>query len=214
MFFVLPVEEGNPPKKFPIFNVFLIVLNIYVFFKTATRPNFEQIILHNGFIPAHPHLQDVVISMFLHAGLVHLIGNMYFLYVFGDKVEEKLGGWKYLFAYFASGFGAAYLQYSVDPHSLLPMIGASGAISGVCALYMLSFPWQKMRLQFFFLIFPIFSIGARAFFVVGFWFLEQYFMASLSPVHMGGVAFWAHVGGFLTGIAMFPFIHSPKKNKA
>ncbi len=214
MFFVLPFEEGNPPKKIPFMNILLIGLNIYVFFKTAMRVNFEQIVLHNGFIPAHPHLQDVVVSMFLHAGLLHLIGNMYFLYVFGDKVEEKLGGMTYLCAYFASGFGAAYLQYSVDPHSMLPMIGASGAISGICALYMLSFPWQKMRLQFFFIIFPIFSIGARALFVVGFWFLEQYFMASLSPVHMGGVAFWAHVGGFLTGIAMFPFIYSSKKRAA
>lgn len=211
MFFFLPVQEGNPPKKFPLVNVLLIMLNCYIFFKTAMRPSFEKIIWHYGFTPAHPHFKDVFSSMFLHANLLHLIGNMYFLYVFGDNVEDRLGHFNYLLAYFLSGLGACYLQYMVDPHSTLPLVGASGAISGICALYMVLFPWQKMRLQFFFLIFPIFSIPARAFFVVGFWFLEQYFMATLSDPHMGGVAFWAHVGGFLTGILLFPFLRPSKK---
>jgi membrane associated rhomboid family serine protease len=210
--FILPTQEGNPPKRFPFINLLLITLNLYVFFKTATRVNFEQLILTHGFIPAHPHFQDILASMFMHAGLAHLIGNMYFLFVFGDMVEDRLGRTTYLLTYLLCGFGACYLQYTVDPKSTLPMIGASGAISGVCALYMVMFPWQKMRLQFFFLIFPIFSIGTRAFFVVGFWFLEQYLMATVTPVGMGGVAFWAHVGGFLTAILLFPFI-DPGKNK-
>jgi membrane associated rhomboid family serine protease len=213
MFFFLPMQEGNPPKKFPLVNVSLIVLNIYFFVKTASRRSFEQIVWQNGFIPAHPHFQNVLSSMFLHAGWAHLLGNMYFLYVFGDNVEDRLGKLNYLIAYLLSGFGACYLQYWVDPHSALPLIGASGAISGICALYMLIFPWQKMRLQFFFLIFPIFAIPARAFFVVGFWFLEQYFMAILSDPAMGGVAFWAHVGGFLTGILLFSFLYTSKKTR-
>ncbi len=205
------MQEGNPPKKFPLINVLLILLNCYVFFKTATRRSFERIIWHYGFIPAHPHLKDVFSSMFLHAGLLHLVGNMYFLYVFGDNVEDRMGRLNYLLAYFLSGLGACYLQYIVDPASTLPLVGASGAISGVCALYMLMFPWQRMRLQFFFLIFPIFSIPARAFFVVGIWFLEQYFMAATSDPSLGGVAFWAHVGGFLTGIVLFPLLMPSKK---
>jgi membrane associated rhomboid family serine protease len=209
--FILPVQDGNPPKKFPLVNILLIALNVYIFFKTATRLSFEHIVWQYGFIPAHPHLREVFTSMFLHANLLHLVGNMYFLYVFGDKVEDRLGRIKYLIAYLLSGLGACYLQYSVDPHSTLPLIGASGAISGVCALYMVMFPWQKMRLQFFFLIFPIFSIGTRAFFVVGFWFLEQYFMARYSDPSMGGVAFWAHVGGFLTGIVLAIFLIPRKK---
>jgi len=214
VFFFLPVQEGNPPKKFPLVNVLLIALNSYVFFKTALRPSFDHIIWSWGFIPAHPHLRDVFSSMFLHASLLHLVGNMYFLYVFGDNVEDRLGGFNYLLAYFMAGLGACFLQYMIDPHSTLPLVGASGAISGICALYMVIFPWQKMRLQFFFLIFPIFSIPARAFFVVGIWFLEQYFMATHSDPTLGGVAFWAHVGGFLVGIALSPFLIPSQKIRA
>ena len=211
--FILPVQEGNPPKKFPLVNVLLILLNIYVFIKAAFQPSFEQFVFKYGFIPLHPHLANVFSSMFLHAGPWHLIGNMYFLFVFGDNVEDRLGRLRYLLAYFLSGIGACYLQYAVDPLSRLPLVGASGAISGVCALYVVMFPWQKMRLQFFFLVFPIFSIGTRAFFVVGFWFLEQYFMATHVDSSMGGVAFWAHVGGFLTGILLFPLLVPSKKTR-
>jgi membrane associated rhomboid family serine protease len=114
-------------------------------------------------------------------------------------------------AYLLSGLGACYLQYAVDSHAAIPLVGASGAISGICALYMVYFPWQKMRLQFFFLIFPIFHIPARAFFVVGIWFIEQYVMAISSSPQMGGVAFWAHVGGFFTGIFLLFFVTPPKK---
>lgn len=208
--FILPIQEGNPPKKFPLVNVLLILLNTYIFLKTASQYSFEHVVWHYGFISAHPHFTDVFTSMFLHANLLHLIGNMYFLYVFGDNVEDRLGKANYLIAYLLAGIGACYLQYLVDPRSTLPLIGASGAISGICALYMVIFPWQKMRLQFFFLIFPIFSIGTRAFFVVGFWFLEQYFMAAHSDPSTGGVAFWAHVGGFFTGIVL-SFILVPRK---
>ncbi len=202
MFFVLPIEEGKPPKRFPLANWLLIGLNCYFFYKSVLRPDFETYVWRNGFIPAHPHPSAIFSSMFLHAGLMHLLGNMYFLYVFGDKVEDRLGFFRYLFAYLACGVVAVWTQYSVSPHSTIPMIGASGAISGICALYMILFPWQKMRWQFFFLIFPIFSIPSRAFFVVGLWFLEQYLLASHSSVNQGGVAFWAHVGGFFTGLIL------------
>ncbi len=212
--FVLPIDEGKPTKRFPLVNLLLITTNIYIFFHTAFNPHFQHLVLQNGFIPAHPHFQNVFSSMFLHASLGHLLGNMYFLYVFGNNVEDRLGKITYPLSYFLCGLGAAYLQYSTGPHSTMPMIGASGAISGICALYMLMFPWQKMRLQFFFLIFPVFSIPARAVFVVGFWFLEQYFLASLSSPDMGGVAFWAHVGGFLTGLALFPFVYSGNPKRA
>jgi len=211
MFFILPTEEGRPPKRTPLTNLLLIGTNVYVFFHLAFSPSFERIVRHYGFVSAHPSLRDVFSSMFLHAGLAHLIGNMYFLYIFGDNVEDRLGRLKYLWVYLLSGCGAIFVQYLADPSSTLPLIGASGAISGVCALYMVMFPWNRMRLRFFFLIFPLFSIPTRAFFVVGFWFLEQYFMATLSPADAGGVAFWAHVGGFLTGILLFPLVNPRKK---
>lgn len=209
--FILPVQEGDPPRKFPFANIFLITLNFYVFFKTFFRVDYERIVWHYGFVPAHPHLASVFSSMFLHAGFAHILGNMYFLYVFGDKVEERLGRMGYLLAYALSGIGACALQYYMDPQSHLPLIGASGAISGICALYVALFPWQKMRLQFFFLIFPIFSLPTRAFFVVGFWFVEQFLMAAYSNPAMGGVAFWAHVGGFFTGLVLLPFLAGKKK---
>jgi len=214
MFFVLPVEEGAKPKKFPLINSLLIAVNIYVFFKTAGQVHFDQLMMRYGFIPAHPHFQDILTSMFLHGGLAHLIGNMYFLYVFGDNVENRLGKLTYLVTYILCGFGACLLQYMASPHSTIPMIGASGAISGVCALYMVMFPWQKMRFQFFFLIFPIFGIPARAFVVVGLWIFEQYWMATSTFASEGGIAFWAHVGGFLTGILLFPFIYQEEKRSA
>ena len=210
--FILPTQEGNPPKKFPLVNLTLIALNFYVFFRTFFRPDaqFERLVELYGFVPRHPELKAVLTSMFMHAGIAHILGNMYFLYVFGDMVESRIGKANYLIAYLVSGLGACYLQYAVDPRSAIPLVGASGAISGICALYMVYFPWQKMRLQFFFLIFPIFSIPARAFFVVGIWVAEQYLMAVSSDPRMGGVAFWAHVGGFLTGLALLFFV-TPKK---
>lgn len=212
MFFFLPFEDDKPAKRFPLVNLSLIAANIYFFFTTATHTGFEQLVSQNGFTPAHPSFHDAVSSMFLHAGFGHLLGNMYFLYIFGDNVEDLLGKTKYLLAYFLAGFGAIFLQSVTAPHSNIPLIGASGAISGVCALYMLIFPWRKMRLQFFLLIFPIFSIPTRAFFLVGLWFLAQYFMARFSDPLAGGVAFWAHVGGFLAGVLLYPFIY--KKPKA
>lgn len=211
MFFFLPFEDDKPAKAFPLVNLSLIAANVYFFFTTATRAGFDRFLDQNGFVAAHPNLHDALASMFLHAGLGHLLGNMYFLYIFGDNVEDHLGKPKYLTAYLLAGFGALATQYAMDPHSTVPLIGASGAISGVCSLYMLMFPWRKMRLQFFFLIFPIFSIPTRALFLVGLWFLAQYFMARYSSPTLGGVAFWAHVGGFLTGILLYPFLYRKPK---
>src|SRR6185369_2207700 len=103
MFFFLPVDESRPARRFPWVNLSLIALNTYIFFTTATQASFERIVLRHGFTPAHPHLQDIFSSMFLHAGLLHLVGNMYFLYVFGDNVEDRVGKGKFLLAYLVCG---------------------------------------------------------------------------------------------------------------
>jgi len=209
--FILPIEEDHPTRRFPFVNLSLIAANLYFFFTTATSPGFQQVVLEHGFTPARLQAPDVLTSMFLHAGLGHLLGNMYFLFVFGDNVEDLLGKVKYLLAYFLSGVGAVALQYLTAPHSSIPMIGASGAISGVGALYMLMFPWKKFRLQFFFLVFPIFGIPTRAFILVGVWFALQTFMAYASDPRLGGVAFWAHVGGFLAGALLFLILYRKPK---
>jgi len=211
--FILPVEEGHPTRRFPLVNVLLIVANVWVFLKTAIHPAYERLVLTHGFIPAAPTLPDVATSMFLHGGLAHLAGNMYFLYVFGDNVEDRLGRGRFLLFYFLCGLGAVFLQWWHDPFSPVPMIGASGAISGVCALYMLMFPNVPFRWVFFFIVWPLFSIPTNALMVVGLWFAQQYLMAVWTPATVqGGVAFWAHVGGFATGVLLFAFF-TPKAPK-
>src|SRR6516164_1217765 len=113
--FILPTQEGNPPKKFPFVNLALIALNFYVFFQTFFRKDFEGLVEHYGFVPHHAQMKAVLTSMFMHANFVHILGNMYFLYVFGDMVEAKIGKANYLVAYLVSGLGACYLQYAIDP---------------------------------------------------------------------------------------------------
>jgi membrane associated rhomboid family serine protease len=209
--FILPIEEDHPTRRFPWVNLSLIAANLYFFLATATRSDLQQVVYQYGFTPAQLEIGDVITSMFLHAGWGHLLGNMYFLFVFGDNVEDLLGKAKYLLAYSLSGVGAAAFQYALDPHSAIPMVGASGAISGVSALYMLMFPWKKFRLQFFFLIFPLFAIPTRAFFLVGAWAALQFLMAKASAPGLGGVAFWAHLGGFLAGLVLFFLLYRKPK---
>jgi membrane associated rhomboid family serine protease len=214
--FILPVEEGNPTRRFPLVNVLLIAANVWIFFRTLLGDAPHDIVLARGFVPARPEASDVLTSMFLHGGLAHLAGNMYFLYVFGDNVEDRLGKARYLLFYLLCGTGAVAAQWWHDPFSTVPMIGASGAISGVCALYMLMFPGVPFRWVFFFLVWPVLSIPSNALMVVGLWFVQQYLMAVWTPISVeGGVAFWAHVGGFVTGVVLYVLLgpKAPKRRR-
>jgi membrane associated rhomboid family serine protease len=148
-------------------------------------------------------------SMFLHGGWAHLLGNMLALYIFGDNVEDRLGSGRYLLFYLICGLAAAAAHIALNPNSTLPTIGASGAISGVLAAYLLFFPSARVITLVFIFIFPWF-VEIPAVIYLGLWFLSQLFNGALAVVSdmqtYGGVAWWAHIGGFVAGLALGPLL--------
>ncbi len=143
--------------------------------------------------------------MFLHGGLWHLLGNLWFLYIFGDNVEDRIGSGRYLLFYFLSGFGASLAQIAFSPESAVPCIGASGAISGVLGAYAVSFPQARIlsAIPFLYMI-QLVEIPAVAFLFI--WFGIQVLSGLFSSPVQGGVAWWAHIGGFVAGIALVKFL--------
>lgn len=140
-------------------------------------------------------------SMFLHGGIMHLGGNMLYLWIFGDNLEDEMGHGKFLAFYIASGVGAAMAQVVSDPDSIIPMVGASGAIAGVLGGYLLLYP--KARIDVLFIIVIIFRIvPIPAWIVLGFWFALQLISGAATPADTGGVAYWAHAGGFVAGMIL------------
>jgi membrane associated rhomboid family serine protease len=192
-----PYSDTAPRRKFPILTISLIILNILVFIWSLS--DFENIILTYGFIPARFSLLTLFTSMFLHGGLDHLFGNMWYLWIFGDNVEDFLGKTKFLLLYFLSGLSAIFFQYLTDPTSTIPSIGASGAISGVLGAYLLLFPKERIltSVQYAFIRIP-------AYIVIGFWFLIQFIFGAMSLAGYSGsnIAFLAHVSGFVAGFLL------------
>jgi membrane associated rhomboid family serine protease len=141
----------------------------------------------------------VFVSMFLHGGLLHLAGNMLFLWVFGNNVEDRLGRFRYLLFYLVGGLAAAALQLAVGPNSVLPTLGASGAIAAVLGAYLVMFPGARVKTLVF-----VFPVDLSAGFLLGWWFLLQLLhgVGGLGTQVNGGVAYWAHIGGFLFGLAV------------
>ncbi len=163
--------------------------------------------------PGSPWL-TMFTSMFLHGGFAHIIGNMWFLWIFGDNVESAFGHKRFAIFYLLSGLGAAFAQVFINVSSMIPMIGASGAIAGVLGAYMLRFPRARVHV-FIFLFIIITTIQTPAFVVIGIWFLIQLTsgIGSLGPDTTGGVAWFAHIGGFITGIIferLFHFVRTQK----
>jgi membrane associated rhomboid family serine protease len=219
---MIPLRDKNPTQHFPFVTILLIVMNIAVFvYELTLGPNLEIFLSQYGVIPAQISkvlhagamnsliFMTLVTSIFLHGGWLHLIGNMLYLWVFGDNVEDKLGHLRFLFFYIICGIAASVLHIYLDPQSTMPTIGASGAISGVLGAYLLMFPKAKVVT-----LIPIFIFiqvaELPAFVILGLWFVLQFFNGLLSlgyaTAGMGGVAWWAHVGGFATGlILVFPF---------
>jgi membrane associated rhomboid family serine protease len=212
---MFPLRDSIPSSRRPIVNVTIIVACVAVFlFELSLGPNLERFIRLEGFVPAHvfqaggddvtfvSNLQALGLSMFLHGGWLHLIGNMWFLWIFGDNVEDALGHVGYLVFYLFCGTAAALGQALVAPASTVPMIGASGAIAGVLGAYLVWYPWARVKtLLFFFFFFTIADLPAPLFLVL--WFVVQFFSGTLSLASAGaaagGVAFFAHIGGFLAG---------------
>jgi membrane associated rhomboid family serine protease len=208
---MIPLKDINPTRTFPFVNISLIVANVAVFLYQATLPAraYKAFVLAYATIPARipallaGHapvglaLQPLFTSMFLHGGLMHLLGNMLFLYIFGDNIEDVFGHIGYLVFYIFCGVGSGLIHVLFNLHSSLPAIGASGAISGVMGAYAVYFPRHQI-LTFFF----IFLIPIPAIVILVYWFVLQ-FLEGLSGLGMaasGGVAWWAHIGGFLMGV--------------
>ncbi len=215
MFF--PLRDNIPSARSPYLNYALIGINILAFlFELSLGPHLQGFVEVFGFIPGRFVTQlwqnplaltalffPMLTSMFLHAGFLHILGNLWFLYIFGDNVEDALGRGRYLLLYLASGMGACLTQLLFASTSPVPMIGASGAIAGVMGAYFSLFPQARvLTLVFIILFITVWEIPAYIF--LGFWFLMQFLMGStsLDRAHLGGVAFWAHVGGFVVGIAL------------
>ena len=211
---MLPLADHNPRRITPVVNILLIGANVLMFFwEVSLGPGLEPTLVDVAFIPArfwyapiHPlNILSVFVSMFLHGGWLHLGGNMLYLWVFGDNIEDRLGHFKYLIFYLLSGIAATLAHALANPGSRVPSIGASGAIAGVLGAYIILFPKQRVTT-----LIPIFVfITVReipAFFLLGFWFVLQLFTgAAVMGAHMsdvGGVAYFAHIGGFVAGMVL------------
>lgn len=183
----------------------LIALNIGIFAAYYTLFS-NDVALSNffyrwGLVPRDAAPETYVTSMFLHGGLMHLAGNMLFLWVFGDNMEDQMGHIGFLIFYLCAGFAAAGAQVFSDPDSIIPMIGASGAIAGVMGGYLLLFP--KARVDILIILIIIFRIiPVPAYIVLGAWFGIQLVQGALVSADMGGVAYWAHAGGFAAGLIL------------
>lgn len=206
---MFPIRDHNPSGRVPYVTYALILLNIGIFLSywlgMPDEMRLSMFFVDWGLVPrnvmAGGGLHGLFTSMFLHASLLHLAGNMLFLYIFGDNLEDILGHARYLGFYLLSGLAAAILQIVADPGSQIPMIGASGAIAGVMGGYLLLFPRAKVDILviivIFFRIFPI-----PAWVMLGVWFAMQLFSGISTPGDGGGVAYWAHAGGFIAGLLM------------
>ena len=210
---MLPLSDHNPRRTVPVVNYLLVAVNVVMFlWEVQLGADIEPVLSHVAFIPARfwalhavvPSIFSALVSMFLHGGWLHLGGNMLYLWIFGDNIEDRLGHFRYLIFYLLCGFAATFAHAVVNPSSAVPSIGASGAIAGVLGAYILLFPRARVTT-----LIPIFIfITVRelpAIFVLGIWFILQLFIGveslGVSPAS-GGVAYFAHIGGFVTGMVL------------
>ena len=199
---MFPISDVIPSRTTPVVTIGLIVLNAlaFVYELNLSDAELERLARTAGTVPAAFSVADVLTSMFLHGGWLHFLGNMLYLWIFGDNVEDSFGRVRFLLFYLVCGAVAALTQVAIHPSSTVPMIGASGAIAGVMGAYFMLFP-QSRVLAGVFIIFFIDVIEIPAIFFLGVWFLMQLFsgVGSLVETADGGIAFFAHVGGFAFG---------------
>jgi len=223
---MIPLRDINPRRTTPYVNVLLIIINVWVFLWEAGQgPQLERTLSAIAFIPVRfwaypfaivPNAFSVLISMFLHAGWLHLGGNMLYLWIFGDNIEDRLGHVRYLLFYLLCGAFATLAHAFANPHSTIPAIGASGAIAGVLGAYLVLFPRARVLTIIPIIIF--FTIReVPALFVLGLWFVFQLLVgyASLGvPNDAGGTAYFAHIGGFAAGIVLVALLGGFRRRRA
>ena len=223
------LADDNPTRRRPVATYVIIGLNVLVWAslqRFGFAPGFSESLCRFGLVPGdllgniypgsklriaqnlicqfdgETNVIKLISSMFMHGGWLHLIGNMWFLWVFGDNVEDAMGAFRFTLFYLLSGLVASAAQIATDTSSVIPMVGASGAIGGVMGAYALLYPRARVR-TLIFLGFFITTVSVPAVFILGWWFVVQ--LASGLPSlshHGGGVAFWAHIGGFVAGILL------------
>jgi membrane associated rhomboid family serine protease len=207
----IPLKDLNPRRTYPVVNTLLILTNVIVFLYqlTLSPRQYQVFVAANATIPSHVDrfftghasfeyaFLPLLTSMFLHMGFLHIAGNMLFLWIFGDNVEDYFGHFHYLLFYFVCGIGSDITHIAFNLHSPVPALGASGAISGVMGAYILLFPRARVLTLVFLFFIPI-----PAFIILGYWFLLQFFagVTSVGTAATGGTAWWAHIGGFILGM--------------
>ena len=220
---MIPLKDDNPTSTKPIVTYFIIGLCILIFVAQLSSQAYKtgQLFYSYGLIPsvlmghnqlpmdlyAIPGWLTIFTSMFMHGGFMHLIGNMLYMWIFADNIEDNLGPKKFFIFYILAGVGAAMTQVFMDTHSQVPMVGASGAIGGVLGAYLINHPNARVLVL---IPFGFFSqlIKIRALYVLGFWFILQFISSG------GGVAYAAHIGGFISGMILILFFNKKIKTKS
>jgi membrane associated rhomboid family serine protease len=213
---MIPIRDVIPSRTTPVVTISLIVFNVAVFLfqSVLSQRAFDLFLINFALIPADFSLVTVFTAMFLHAGFAHLAGNMLFLWIFGDNIEDRLGHGRFVWFYLICGFAAAFAQTALNADSRVPMVGASGAIAGVMGAYLILFPHSRIVMLF---PFPpiVFELPAVLFLVM--WFGIQ-FLNGVGTLPMfgaqqlsGGVAFWAHVAGFAAGVVLVRIMRQPER---
>jgi membrane associated rhomboid family serine protease len=212
---MIPIRDSNRSRNFPVANTLIISTNVLFFLVQLMQgTELNRFIYTYGLVPARYSVPEIaayfttwqqIIAflsfMFLHAGFWHLLGNMWFLYIFGDNVEDRLGPVRYLAFYLLCGWVSGLSQLMTNLHSEIPTIGASGAISGVMGAYLILFPSSRVLTLIPIFFIPYF-VEIPAFLFLGLWFLLQFISAAASGGQVGGIAWWAHIGGFVFGIIL------------
>ncbi len=225
---MIPLKDDNPTSGRPTVTYFIIGLCVLVFLMQLGSQSYKtgQLFFSYGLIPSvlmgHDQLPidlyvipayvTIFTSMFMHGGFMHLIGNMLYMWIFADNIEDNLGPRNFIIFYFFSGIGAAMAQVLMDTHSQVPMIGASGAIGGVLGAYLINHPNARVYVLIpigFFLI----RQKIRALYVLGFWFVLQFINSSMMSSQDGGVAHAAHIGGFVSGMILILFFNKKVNRK-
>ena len=220
---MIPLKDDNPTSQRPIITYVIIALCVIIFLAQFTLQSYRsgQLFYSYGLIPSVlmgnnqlpldlyvvPAYITIFTSMFMHGGFMHLIGNMLYMWIFADNIEDSLGPKKFVIFYILSGIGAAMTQVFIDTNSQIPMVGASGAIGGVLGAYLINHPNARVLVL---IPFGFFSqlIKIKALYVLGFWFILQFISSG------GGVAYAAHIGGFISGIILILFFNNKSKKKS
>jgi membrane associated rhomboid family serine protease len=212
---MFPLRDTQPSYSKPVVTTLIIAVNILVFLFEASLDPYTQnaFIAQYGLVPANFHVSAIFTSMFLHGGWLHVLGNMWFLWIFGDNIEDILGHEKYLLFYLLCGTAAAVTQTFFSGDSRVPMVGASGAIAGVMGAYMVKFPHSRIVTLIFFIF--ITFIDVPAWLMLIYWFAVQFFSGigsiGYSTASQGGTAFFAHIGGFLAGIVLINLLGTKQR---